>query len=292
MSEFRFTRNLNRKTKEEQEPDYVPKPSIDKKFPGMKKKVYKGSAKVAPVKYRDLIPFEGKPKANLTQFQLKKFNERLKLRDGETREQWEKRTARWRVQSEEEIKRLPATNKLSVVMRRTQKKSIESQNKYLIAKRIPREFDFMKYYATVANFYSIKYGLRKDDMEVGFFFFDNIPFTRERFENACVLGTGTASGKFSRFLKSGYILPVMHRTLKLGQPYKSKATDLYHFNKGFINKLTMIYRVLGKMNTIRMYHEKTITPLNDELREMIYEMNMEILEIQKGKKPKSNFEEE
>ena len=39
------------------------------------------------------------------------------------------------------------------------------------------------------------------------------------------------------------------------------------------------------MNGIRLYNQKAIAPLNDELRQIFYEMNLEIMEIQTGKKP-------
>jgi hypothetical protein len=256
------------------------------RYPGMKSKGKgPGQPKKKPVKYSDLKPFEGKPKANLTQRQLNTFNEFIKVKEGETQEQWEKRTRRRRLITEKEITQLSKTHKLQIHLSKRAKSAAEIRNNVLRIRPVVRDFDFMKYYGIVINFYSIKYGIRKDDLEVGFYFYEGIPFTRERFDNACILNSGVMLGKFMRFKKSNYIAEIIKTDKRLDKPDKKSKTGLFQLSKAFANKLTYIYRVLGKMNGIRMYHQKEITPLNEELREIIYEMNLEIMEIQTGKKP-------
>ena len=292
MAEFRFTRNLNRKNKEENDsidPENAKKEYVERwkqKYPGMKKKFkLSGPDKKPPVKYSDLKPFEGKPKANLSQNQLKTFNERIKVREGETIEQWKKRTRSLRVIEEDEIPELPKNHELRIKYRKRAKSNVECRNKVLTIMPAIRDFDFMKYYGIVINFYTIKYGIRKDDLEVGFYFYDGVPFTRERFENTCILNSGSMTGKFVRFKKNKYIEEVIKTEKRYNLTDKKTNTGLYKLNKSFSNKLTYIYKVLGKMNGIRLYNQKAIAPLNDELRQIFYEMNLEIMEIQTGKKP-------
>lgn len=284
------------KYKEETDPideDKLKKEYVEKwkqRYPGMKKKgKSSGPVKKPPVKYRDLKPFEGKPKANLTQGQLKSFNEFIKVKEGETQEQWEKRTRSRRVITEKEITQLSSTHKLQIRAVKKSKKAVEYQNSVLSVRPIIRDFDFMKYYGIVVNFYSIKYGIRKDDIEVGFYFYDGVPFTRDRFENACILNSGVMTGKFLRFKKNKYITEKIKTDKRFNLPDKKTNTGLYSLDKNFAVKLTYIYKVLGKMNGIRLYGQTAITPLNEELRQMIYDMNLEIMEIQTGQKPQSKM---
>jgi len=79
---------------------------------------------------------------------------------------------------------------LQVSLRSRERNSVESKNKYIFVQPVVREFDFMRYYGIVIKYYSIKYGIRVEDMQLGFYFYTNIPFTKDRFENAAVLHLG------------------------------------------------------------------------------------------------------
>jgi hypothetical protein len=82
----------------------------------------------------------------------------MQVRDGETPEEWKKRTARRRVKEIDEIKELAIMH----YIKQRKRDRIVSKNKYIIVQPTEREFDFMRYYGIVCNFYAIKHGIRKD----------------------------------------------------------------------------------------------------------------------------------
>jgi hypothetical protein len=101
-----------------------------------------------------------------------------------------------------------------------------------------------------------------------------------------VLHTGNCNGKVYRWIKDGLIEEIIKtERLKNGNK-KLHRTHLYKLEKHFVNKLTVIYRTLGKMNTIQLNHP-VFTMLNPEIKQLIVEMNDEINDIQSGRKPQS-----
>lgn len=252
-------------------------------FPGMKKQPKIGKPKQPKKKYG---PFSiaGKIKPGMSEYQKKTMVNFMKVREGETIAQWEKRTARRRVKEVDEIKELALMHPLRVLQRNRERNTIANKNKFIIVQPVQREFDFMRYYGIVINYYSIKYGIRKEDLEVGFYFYSNIPFTRDRFENAMVLMTGTKSGKLNRFIKEGMLEEIIKVKKQFNGPNKETRTYLYRLTRHFVDKLTFVYRTLGKMNTIRM-NQPIFTPLSAEEKKMIMDMNDHIMDIQMGRKP-------
>lgn len=256
----------------------------DKRWPGMKKQPKFGNRKP---KKRTYGPFslKAKIKPGLSDYQKQTMNKFMAVREGETIEQWKKRTSRRRVKEIDEIEELAIRHPLRVIQRKRAKQSIETKNKYIKVQPVHREFDFMRYYGIVINFFSIKYGIRKEDLEVGFYFYTNIPFTRDRFNNCMVLMTGTNAGKLNRWLKDGLLEEIIHNKKQFNGPDKPERTFLYKLTNVYVDKLTNIYRVLGKMEGIRMYKQSVLTPLSPEEKKMINDMNDEIMDIQTGRKP-------
>lgn len=265
----------------------MPKRQEEKRFPGMKKQPVMGRPKEPKKKYGP-FSMHGKIKPGMSDYQKRTMVEFMKVREGETIAQWEKRTSRRRVKEVDEVKELALTHPLRVLQRSRDRNSIASKNKFIVVQPVEREFDFMRYYGIVINFYSIKYGIRKEDLEVGFYFYSNIPFTRDRFENTMVLMTGNKSGKVNRFLKDGLLEEIIKVKKTLNGPDKETRTYLYRLTRTFVDKLTFVYRTLGKMNTIRLT-QPTFTPLSAEEKQIIIDMNDHIMDIQTGRIPQSKM---
>jgi hypothetical protein len=254
-----------------------------KRFPGMKKQPKMGRPKQPKKKYGP-FSFAAKIKPGMSDYQKRTMKNFMEVKEGETLEQWKKRTRLRRVKEIDEVKELALQHPLRILQRSRERNVIASKNKFIIVQPVEREFDFMRYYGIVANYYSIKYGIRKEDLEVGFYFYSNIPFTRDSFENVMVLMTGNKTGKLNRFLKEGMLEEIIKVKKTLNGPNKDIRTYLYRLTRNFVDKLTFIYRTLGKMNTIRM-NQPIFTPLSPEEKKIIMDMNDEIMDIQMGRKP-------
>lgn len=253
-------------------------------FPGMKKQPKLGRSKEPKKKYG---PFSnlGKIKPGMSDYQKRTMVEFMKVKEGETLKQWQSRTRTRRVKEIDEVKELALMNPLRVMQRNRERNALASKNKYIIVQPVEREFDFMRYYGIVINFYSIKYGIRKEDLEVGFYFYTNIPFTKDRFNNALILITGSNAGKLNRFIKEGLIEEIIKTKKQYNKPDKFERTYLYKLSKEFVDRLTYVYRTLGKMNAIRMDQQPILSLLPPEAKQMIKDMNDEIMDIQTGRKP-------
>lgn len=258
------------------------KPKKKFSFPGMKKKPKFGQPRKPPMKYRDLKPFDGKPKPGLSQHQLKTFDKFMARKPGETKEQWDKRTRSRRVIREDEIDTLPKNSRLRVQKIKKIQKEIEYKNRCVVSTTVDKDFDFLKYYGIIMRFFSIKYDIKKVDLEVGFYFYENLPFTKERFENICVMVTGCSTGKFNYFRRMGYVKEIVKQQKTRTKTVDLK-TNLFKLSRGFVHQITEVYSILGRMKELRM-GQKTVTPYAQELRDVLFEMNEEIMDIQLGRK--------
>ena len=265
-----------------------PKKKEEKRWPGMKKQPKTGQPKKPKVKYGDFSHL-GRIKPGMSEYQKKTMAEFFKVKEGETQEQWKKRTSTRRVVDIDEVNPSNTRHPLIVMKRKRNIAKIKNKNDYIVTQPMIKEFDFMRFYGIVINFYSIKYGIRKEDLEVGFYFFDNIPFTKERFNNALVLMTGCNNNKINRFQKEGLIEEIVKIIKVYKGEDKHERTGLYRLTKIFSNKLTYIYRTLGRMNELRI-KQKTLTILPPEIKQLIQEMNEEIIAIQTGDKKQDLIE--
>lgn len=258
------------------------------RYPGMKKLPKFGNKKGVKLKKYEPLTYKGKLKYGLSEGQKRTNAEFMKVREGETIEQWKKRTRRRRVMEVDEIKELALTNPLRIHFRNRERNKAEIRNKHIMVQPVEREFDFMRYYGIVINYCSIKFGVRVEDFQLGFYFYTNIPFTKDRFDNAAVLHLGTCAGKLHHFIKNGYLEEVMHKIKHYEAPNTYERTHLYRLTQGFVNKLTYIYRILGKMNTIQL-NQPLFSSLSPEIKQMIQDMNDQIMDIQTGRKPQEKL---
>ena len=259
-----------------------------KKYPGMKHIVRSGPKKGAKKKVFQPVTYQGRLKYGLSEYQKRTNAEFLKVREGETIAQWQKRTSRRRVKDVDEIRELSLMSPLRIHLRSRERNSLEARNKFITVQSLEREFDFMRYYGIVINYYSIKYGIRVEDFQLGFYFYSNIPFTKERFENAAVLHLGTSTGKLNYFIKNGYLEELMNTQKRYNNTDTKEKTNLFRLTKVFVDKLTYIYRTLGKMNKIRL-SQPIFVGLSGEIKQIIMDMNDEIQDIQTGRKPQEKI---
>ena len=264
-----------------------PKKNKSRHFPGMKKQPKIGKPKQPKKKYGPFSMY-GKIKPGMTEFQKKTMHKFMAVREGETPEQWRKRTSRRRVKEIDEIAELNLMHPLRIFQRNRDRHAIEMKNKYLIVQTVEREFDFMRYYGIVCNYYAIKYGLRKEDIEVAFYFYTNLPFTRDRFENVMILVTGNKNNKLARWIKEGLLEELIKVKKQYNGPDKHEKTHLYQLTKAFVNKLTHLYRTLGKMNKISE-NNPLFAMLSKEEKQVIQDMNDEIQDILTGRKPQEGM---
>lgn len=257
-----------------------------KRFPGMKnppKYIKKKRGK----KYEP-ITYKGRIKYGLSDYEKRTMNEFMKVREGETLEEWRKRTRYRRVKELDEINELHLNHPLRVQARSRERNAIKSKNKFKTIQTVEREFDFMRYYGIVINYYSIKYGIRVEDLQLGFYFYSNIPFSKDRFENAAVLHLGNSRKKLYNFIENGYVEELFHTQKRYNLPDSQERMHLYQLTKKFVFCLTCIYRTLGKMNGIRM-DQPILSHLSTEVKQIITDMNDEIMDIHTGRKPQEKI---
>ncbi len=257
-----------------------------KKFPGMKNapkiKTYKPKKKYEPITYK------GRIKYGLSERQKKTMNEFMKVREGETIEEWKKRTSHRRVKELDEIKELSINHPLRLHVRSRERHAIETKNKYKTIQTVEREFDFMRYYGIVINYYSIKYGIRVEDLQLGFYFYSNIPFSKDRFDNAAVLHLGTNRSKLKYFIENGYVEELFHTKKRFNLSDVQERMYLYQLTKKFVHKLTLIYRTLAKMNAIKM-DQPILSHLSSGVKQILTDMQDEVMDIHTGRKPQDKI---
>jgi len=252
-------------------------------YPGMKKQpVHGNKGKKRP--YKPLVTYQGKIKTGQSEWKKRTNAEFLKVREGETVEQWRKRTIHRRVRDVDEIMELKLTHPLRINLRNRNRHKIEQQNKFIRVQCVEREFDFLRYYGIVVNYFSIKFGIRVEDIQIGFYFYSNIPFTKERFENAAVLHYGSSKLKHQRAINEGLIEELMQTIKHYDKENTYKKTSLFQLTHGFLLQLTHIYRTLGRMNTIQL-NQPIFSGLSPEIMQIMKDMNDDIQDIQTGRKP-------
>lgn len=253
------------------------KPNKKWNHSGMKKKPWDNVKKNGGLKKKKYAPYmyKGRIKSGMSDYQKRTMNEFMKVREGETQEQWLKRTARRRIKNNDEKLELSDWNKLKLRLIRSQKKLKEKHDSEIEYQVRERDFDFMKYYGIVITYFSFKYSIRVEDYSVGFYFYSNIPFTRQRFENALKLITGGHIKKINRFISDGLIEEIINTKTE-------KETSLYRLTNPFVRKLGQIYDVLGQMNTIQL-KQPLFSDMHPELKQMIQDMNDFIMDVKSGK---------
>lgn len=210
--------------------------------------------------------------------QLASQEEFLKVREGETQTEWERRTRYRRVLPQEEIDR-------TVKGRLIKKKNEKAKTNFKVYQKQwdkertvynEREHDYLKFYAPIMNWASIKFDIRKEDLEIGFFFYNHPIFTREQFNNMCGMFSRKPNIVFGRFLRNGYIA-----SRKMG---KEKKADLhYRLSVEMVAKMRHIYEVMQLEKIPRDIDYKKNSSKRNILQVTLRELQKEVQEIESGK---------
>ena len=150
---------------------------------------------------------------------------------------------------------------------------------------LPRNWNSHRFIGPVIRYLSIKYGVSKDDFTLFLNMYNSSHFTREEFERASLLNSGTTATTFRRFLKSGFIIPVMHTVFVLNYSGRKKAisTDRFRLSNQVVERVKFFYRI---NDNIEVLNEEEFDPFlaHPGIINMVNKFEREIKDFKKGRK--------
>lgn len=224
----------------------------------------------------------GSAKQKKNRFQTESMEEFLKIKPGETFEQWEKRTSKKRIHGVTKSNNLSIAKNGKVVIDRERLTGMAKEKQIRIRhKFIERPYDFLENYAFIMRWASIRYGISKDDIEIAFFFYGKGMFTKEEFTRVCVQ-LGTVKGVWTRFVNKPYITAAVLVT----KDDVVKEMEYYQFTAEFSRLLLAVYGGLSKVNkltlTIRSSAQYKRNVVHKELNDFLEQLNREVDQTIKG----------
>lgn len=196
--------------------------------------------------------------------------EQKKVRPHETMKEWESRMRRFNLMTETQIQRILGQKKQVVKVRVLSKESLKktryNYNNTITVTFHEKEFDFLSYYGIVLNYFSLKFGIRKSDIEICMAFYDNKIIDVNSFSNICILNTGTSSNYLKRFKKNGYIVELLNHTRNNDlEVVKSNVTGVFKLHRDMQGLITEIYKIIAKLNTLKERNYKGMFPKELEI---------------------------
>lgn len=204
--------------------------------------------------------------------------ESLKIRPGETKEQWDKRTIkkrRYGLNYKDNQIKVASNGKLYLNKRFKKHERMKALSIWI--RIYERPFDFMKAYPVIMRWANAKYGVAQNDFELGYYFYEGTPFTKLEFESVCTM-LGSVRFVFSRFVKKGYIQNITIVTSKGVE----KQTEYYQLSTSFNRAIKQIYGMITKTAKVNFNEKGYVEKMSDLLRMEIDKMNDEVVEILKG----------
>ena len=216
------------------------------------------------------------------------MEEFLKRREGESFEQWNKRTEKRRIHGVSKKNNITIAKKGKIHISPEKLKGMDRDIQIRIHNRfIERPYNYLENYAFVMRWASVRYGISKDDIEIAFFFYNKGAFSSDEFNRVCVQ-LGTVRGVWSRWVKKPYVTPLSIVT----QESILKETEYYQLTSEFLRLLRAVYGAISKVNkltlTIRSsasYKRDVVCP---ELNEFLEQLNREVDQVNNGEL-KPNF---
>ena len=98
------------------------------------------------------------------------------------------------------------------------------------------EFDFLKYYRLVIYWASKQYGITRADLELLFYFYNEKPFTKDQFEDACYVMMWDKN-RLDRFLEEGIIEEYAVR----GETGRINSVPIYKLSLKTRRRIASIY---------------------------------------------------
>lgn len=235
------------------------------------------------------VPKEKKKKPNgraetgLSKRQMKNNDDFMKVRPGETHEQWSHRTRFRRIITEEEVKKNIKTKRLITLIERPKKQAREAIERYYdkVGRMVPSNEERrdmpLKYYLAIMTYFSSRFRMVKSDIEFCFYLYDLPFFTKEEFENKAMLVQSNFKGMWRRFKSMGYVVSLGH-----------KEQQFYRLSVQLQQRIAAIYRMFED-KSIENVAEKTFkrSLKQDEaamLDSWLREMRQSVKDIEEGKK--------
>jgi len=219
-------------------------------------------------------------KKPLDDYQDTTRKEFLLRKAGESQEQWEKRTLRRRVYGRSKDNNIRLASDGKIVNYSRPLKCRQKEVKLIIQARFhERPYDFLKVYAFVMRWASVRHDVLKEDIELGYYFYSGEPFTKEDFSLACIQ-LGTVRGVFTRFYKNGYIVPVS----VISRIGTVKDIGYYSLSMEFQLLIKRVYGVLSKVTPAGLSTKHLKAKQDEELIEFMLKLNTEIEETIRGEK--------
>ncbi len=244
----------------------------------------------------------------LSAYQRRTHTQFMKVRVGETREQWLHRTRFRRLLTPEECqtsisrKKIiypaaikPRNDKLS----RRRNNSQKALDKYIMYQVTQKDYGFLRNYIFVANWACVRYNISLTDLEIGMLFYNNVfPFSKEQFDRRLCM-TPKPQGNFTRFKRLGYLREVID-TKRYFEKTVKKKTGLYLLSptinraiKAMYDKLVLVgnFGLIGQHVDYKKVNLRT--PQEKEVQEEIKKMYVEFMDIIEGnKEPEKYIENE
>lgn len=229
--------------------------------------------------------------ARISKKQAKQRIERKKVRPHESIEAWGNRMRKYNLVSEAEIQKKINSKKniykAEVRTKEDQRKYRKQKNRTIKVIFNEKEHNFLKYYGIILNYYSLKYGIRKVDLEICFAFYNNKIIYVDRFNNICILNNGNSTGMLSRFKKNGYISELINKQEFETKYSREVKTNVYKLSLSMTKLITNFYEKVTKLNTLNKHQykgmysaecEKEIMAMNDEINDYL-ELNKRQINI-------------
>ena len=297
----------------------IPNPDLEEKYPGMLKKsdrlhpkaghkhnLGKKRDDLIPImkarkgtKYNNNIPeVDGvKPTSHcqatgkLSAYQRRTHKNFMKVRPGETQEQWLHRTRFRRMLSPEELQTYKKGKK-DIRPREgdSKKRRRRIKNQRLLDKEIiiqieKKDYGFLRNLPLIMSWASAKYDVANMDLQIGLLFYNNsFPFTQEQFDQRlCILPSPQRN--FARFKRLGYVKEVKNRR-KYFEKEVEYGTGLYLLSAKFNKAIEDVYNkmiLLGAFGNIGNpinYRKKNLrTEEEKNIFEELKKMHAEFMDI-------------
>lgn len=216
-------------------------------------------------------------------YQSQTIEEFLKVRDGETFEQWSRRTESRRIHGISKNNNISIAKRGIVEIKPDKLKGMDRTLQLKVLNRfIERPYDYLENYAFILRWASVRYGISKDDIEIAFYFYNKGMFTDSEFNRVCLM-LGTVRGVWARFIRNQYVV----QSFIITKDDIVKEFEYYQFTNEFLRLLRAVYGALSKINKLTLtartssnYKRNVVSP---ELNEFLEQLNREIIEVDTNK---------
>jgi len=169
-------------------------------------------------------------------------------------------------------------------------KKVYNHNRSGLSKRpmdqtVPKEHNSLRFIGVVLRHFSVKYGLKKDDITLCLNLYNSAHFTVEEFNRASILNTGGFTAVFRRFRDLGYIIRVTHTIVNHRKNAKNKIvkTDRYRLSQQIVERMKFIYKVIEEIDVL---NEEKFDPYlaHPRIINLVNKLDREVKDVLSGKK--------